>query len=31
MFIYIPPQERHGYRNTGRTPLVLLCMIPLLS
>jgi len=31
MFIYIPPWEEHGYRNTGSKPLVFLCMIPLLK
>ena len=31
MFVYVPPQEPHGYRNTGRTPLIMLCMIPLVS
>ena len=31
MFIYVPPDENHGYRNTGRTLLIFLCIIPLLE
>ncbi len=31
MFIYVPPNERHGFQNTGTEPLVILCMIPLLG
>ena len=31
MFLYVPPNEEHGYRNTGKTPLVFLCVIPLLE
>ena len=29
MFLYVPPNESHGYRNTGDDPLVFLCVIPL--
>lgn len=31
MFLYVPPNEAHGYRNTGTMPLVFLCVIPLLN
>ncbi|MFW9986158.1 MAG: cupin domain-containing protein [Candidatus Odinarchaeota archaeon] len=31
MFLYVPPNEAHGYRNTGNNPLVFLCVIPLLE
>ncbi|MFX1318836.1 MAG: cupin domain-containing protein [Promethearchaeota archaeon] len=31
MFLYVPPNEEHGYRNTGETPLVFICVIPLLE
>jgi quercetin dioxygenase-like cupin family protein len=31
MFLYVPPHEEHGYRNTGKTPLVFICVIPLLD
>ncbi|MFW9935979.1 MAG: cupin domain-containing protein [Candidatus Thorarchaeota archaeon] len=31
MFLYVPPHEKHGYRNTGETPLVFICVIPLLD
>ncbi|MFX1562246.1 MAG: cupin domain-containing protein [Promethearchaeota archaeon] len=31
MFLYVPPNEPHGYRNPGRTPLVFICIIPLLT
>ncbi|WEU40386.1 MAG: cupin domain-containing protein [Candidatus Odinarchaeum yellowstonii] len=27
--IYIPPNEPHYYKNTGRTDLVFLCLIPI--
>ncbi len=26
--LYVPPDERHGYRNTGRGPLRFICVIP---
>ncbi len=26
--LYIPPNERHGYRNTGPGPLRFICVIP---
>lgn len=29
IFLYVPPNEPHGYRNPGRTPLIFLCVIPL--
>ena len=29
MFVYVPPNEEHGYRNTGNEPLIFLCIIPL--
>ena len=28
--LYVPPEEPHGYRNTGSEPLVFLCIIPYL-
>ena len=31
MFIYVPPNIRHGFQNTATTPLVFLCVIPLLE
>lgn len=31
MFLYVPPNEEHGYRNTGETPLIFICVIPLLD
>jgi quercetin dioxygenase-like cupin family protein len=31
MFLYVPPNEKHGYRNTGDTPLIFICVIPLLD
>jgi quercetin dioxygenase-like cupin family protein len=31
MFLYVPPKEKHGYRNTGKNPLVFICLIPLLD
>ncbi len=31
MFLYVPPNEEHGYRNSGKTPLVFICVIPLLD
>ena len=31
MFLYVPPNDEHGYRNTGKTPLVFICVIPLLD
>jgi quercetin dioxygenase-like cupin family protein len=31
MFLYVPPNEEHGYRNTGDSPLVFICVIPLLD
>ncbi len=27
-YVFIAPQERHQYRNTGSTPLRFLCMVP---
>ena len=27
-FIFVAPFERHQYRNTGKDPLVLMCMVP---
>jgi quercetin dioxygenase-like cupin family protein len=27
-FILVKPQEVHQYRNTGRGPLVFMCMVP---
>lgn len=27
--VYIPPNEEHQFRNTGETPLVMTCSIPL--
>jgi quercetin dioxygenase-like cupin family protein len=29
--LYVPPNEAHGYRNTGNVDLVFLCIIPRLS
>lgn len=29
MFLYVPPNEPHGYRNPGNETLVFLCVIPL--
>ncbi|MFX1564516.1 MAG: cupin domain-containing protein [Promethearchaeota archaeon] len=29
MFLYVPPNEEHGYRNTGEIALVFICVIPL--
>jgi len=31
MFLYVPPHEEHGYRNSGKSPLVFICIIPLLG
>ncbi|MFX1561884.1 MAG: cupin domain-containing protein [Promethearchaeota archaeon] len=31
MFLYVPPNEPHGYRNLGRMPLIFICIIPLLD
>lgn len=31
MFLYVPPNEEHGYKNTGDVPLVFICVIPLLD
>ena len=31
MFIYIPPNETHGFRNRGSEPLVILCIIPFIN
>lgn len=31
MFVYIAPNEEHGYRNTGKVPLVFICVIPLID
>lgn len=28
--LYVPPEEPHGYRNTGSEPLVFICVIPYL-
>ncbi|MHA1973863.1 MAG: cupin domain-containing protein [Candidatus Hodarchaeales archaeon] len=28
--LYVPPDEPHGYKNTGKEDLVFLCIIPLL-
>lgn len=29
--LYVPPDEKHGYKNTGDEPLVFLCIIPYLD
>jgi len=29
VFVLVPPDEIHGYRNTGDQPLKFICMIPL--
>ena len=29
--LYVPPEEEHGYKNTGDEPLVFLCIIPYLD
>ena len=29
--LYIPPNEYHGYKNTGKTELIFLCIIPRLK
>jgi len=29
MFLYVPPNEEHGYRNIGKIPLVFICVIPI--
>ena len=29
MFLYVPPNEEHGYRNTGKSPLIFICVIPI--
>ncbi|HQE93153.1 MAG TPA: cupin domain-containing protein [Anaerolineae bacterium] len=29
VFLLVPPDEVHGYRNTGATPLKFICVIPL--
>ncbi len=29
VFLLVPPDEIHGYRNTGNTPLKFICVIPL--
>ncbi len=31
MFLYVTPNEEHGYRNTGDTPLVFICVIPIID
>ncbi len=31
MFLYIPSNEIHGYRNTGNLPLEFICVIPILE
>ncbi len=31
MFLYIPPNEEHGYRNTSTKQLVFLCVIPIIE
>ncbi len=28
--LYVPPNEPHGYTNTGNTDLIFLCIIPLI-
>lgn len=28
-FLYVPPDEEHGYRNTGSVTLKFICVIPL--
>ncbi len=28
--LYVPPNEAHGYENTGNSDLIFLCIIPLL-
>jgi quercetin dioxygenase-like cupin family protein len=30
-YLYISPNEEHGYRNTGNAPLVFICVIPLID
>jgi quercetin dioxygenase-like cupin family protein len=29
--LYVPPEENHGYKNTGNESLVFLCVIPYLD
>ena len=29
--LYVPPEEPHGYKNTGDRPLVFICVIPYLN
>ncbi|MCK4845018.1 MAG: cupin domain-containing protein, partial [Candidatus Heimdallarchaeota archaeon] len=29
--LYVPPNEPHGYRNTGNNNLIFLCTIPFLE
>ena len=29
--LYVPPEEKHGYKNTTDEPLVFLCIIPYLD
>ena len=29
--LYVPPDEKHGYKNAGDEPLVFLCVIPYLD
>jgi len=29
VFVFVPPDEIHGYRNTGDRPLKFICVIPL--
>ncbi len=29
--LYVPPDEPHGYRNTGNEPLVFICVVPYLE
>ena len=29
VFVFVPPDEIHGYRNTGDQPLKFICVIPL--
>jgi quercetin dioxygenase-like cupin family protein len=29
--LYVPPNERHGYKNNGNKPFIFLCIIPYLN
>lgn len=28
VYVYMPPHEKHQFRNTGAEPLTMLCMVP---